>query len=163
MNKKRNFMLAATLSVACMALGNVFSSERNLPTGPENNHLRNLTNNRIAIHVGDKSFIVTLYDNPTANDLITRLPLTLKASNYPGYDEKIIRLPQSLSMDGAPPGDNPKIPEVGYYEPGRWIALYYGPIGYWSGKVPLGKIDASIDDLSVIPDNSQVIIELLQP
>lgn len=63
-------------------------------------------------------------------------------------------------MKGAPPGDNPEIPEVGYYEPGRWIALYYGPIGYWSGKVPLGKIDASIDALRAIRDHAPVTIEL---
>jgi hypothetical protein len=162
MNKKRNFMLVAVLSAACMALVSVISSARGLPTGPENNHLRNLTDSKIAVHVGDRSFTVTLYDNPTAKDLLSRLPLTVKANNYAGYDEKVIRLPDSLSMEGAPPGDNPKIPEVGYYEPGRWIALYYGPIGYWSGKVPLGKIDASIEELRAIPDNAPVTIELLR-
>lgn len=163
MNKRRSFARTAVLSVASIALTGVLSacSAQNLPTGPKNDHLRRLTDNKVAVRVGDKSFTVTLYDNPTAKDLLTRLPMSLKANNYPGYDEKVIRLPQSLSMEGAPPGDDPKIPEVGYYEPSRWIALYYGPIGYWSGKVPLGTIDASVDELRAIPDNAPVTIELI--
>lgn len=164
MNQRRNFTRTAVLSVASIALMSALSacSAQNLPTGPKNDHLRQLTDNKVAVRVGDKSFTVTLYDNPTAKDLLSRLPMTLKANNYPGYDEKVIRLPQSLSMEGAPAGDDPRIPEVGYYEPSRWIALYYGPIGYWSGKVPLGKIDASVDELRAIPDNAPVTIELVR-
>jgi len=133
-----------------------------LPTGPRNDHLRHVTDNKIALHIGEKTFVVTLYDNPTAHDLLARLPLTLKANDYPGYDEKVIRLPNVLSMQDAPRGDNPEIPEVGYYHPGRWIALYYGSIGYWSGKVPLGRIDATLDELRNIPDNAPITIERIQ-
>jgi hypothetical protein len=50
-------------------------------------------------------------------------------------------------MKGAPSGDEPLIPEVGFYDAGQWIALYYGLIGYWTGKVPLSRIHASIDEL----------------
>ena len=75
--------------------------------------------------------------------------------------EKIMPLAEPLSMLGAPEGDNPKIPEVGYYRPGNWIALYYGFIGYWEGKVPLGQIDASPDEIRDIPAGSSVTIELI--
>ncbi|WP_339401649.1 cyclophilin-like fold protein, partial [Klebsiella pneumoniae] len=47
----------------------------------------------------------------------------------------------------------------GYYAPGQWIAVYFGPIGYWSGKVPLGRIHASVDEISAIPENTPVTIE----
>ena len=123
-----------------------------------NAHLRKLTDTVIAFRIGDQAFNVTLYDNPTADDLLARLPLTVRASNYPGYDEKVLRLEAPLSMQRAPEGDNPEIPEVGYYEPGNWIALYYGPIGYWPGKVPLGRIDASVEQLAAIPHNAPVTI-----
>ncbi len=162
MNKRAYVASAIFISMACGVLAIAFSSYHALsqPTGPENSHMRNLTDSKITLRVGEKEFTVTLYDNPTAKDLLSRLPLTLKANNYPGYDEKVIRLPISLSMEGAPPGDNPEIPEVGYYDPSRWIALYYGPIGYWPGKVPLGRIDASVGELRAIPDNAPVVIEL---
>ncbi|KAF1035259.1 MAG: hypothetical protein GAK33_04857 [Burkholderia lata] len=152
------------LSLASICLMGALSAckAQSLPTGPENDQLRHLTDSKIAVRVGDRAFTVTLYDNPTAKALLARLPMSLKANNYPGYDEKVVRLPKSLSMEGAPPGDNPRIPEVGYYEPGRWIALYYGPIGYWAGKVPLGKIDASIAELRAIPDNAPVTIERMK-
>ena len=127
-----------------------------------NDHLRQLTDTRVVIRTGDQAFTVTLYDNPTADDLVTRLPLTMSASNYPGYDEKVLRLREALSMEGAPDGDDPQIPEVGYYEPGNWIALYYGPIGYWPGKVPLGRIDATIEQLRAIPDGAATTIELAE-
>ena len=127
-----------------------------------NSELRTLSGQQISITVGDSTFIVDLYDNQTANDLIAQLPLTLTATDYAGYDEKVIRLDSPLSMENAPDGDETLIPEVGYYHPGQWIALYYGPIGYWSGKVPLGQINASIDELDAIPNNASVTIDLMQ-
>gem|GEM_PF-3827413 len=51
-----------------------------LPTGPRNDHLRHMTDNKPALHVGENTFVVTLYDNPAAHDLLARLPLTLQAN-----------------------------------------------------------------------------------
>ena len=62
-------------------------------------------------------------------------------------------------MQDAPDGDEPLYPEVGYYEPGNWIALYYGKIGYWSGKIPLGKNSATNEQLKKLPDGETVTIE----
>lgn len=127
-----------------------------------NSDWRKPSDNKVAIRIGEEVFTVNLYDNPTAEDLYAQLPLRLKANDYAGYDEKVIRLSDSLSMKGAPDGDEPEIPEVGYYEPGQWIALYYGPIGYWPGKVPLGQINASVEELRAIPDNASLTIETVR-
>ena len=129
-----------------LAVGGAFAM-KNSPSNPE---LRHFSGKNIAVIAGGREFAVHLYDNATANDLYAKLPMTLYVENYPGYDEKVIRLEQKLSMQGAPKGDEPGIPEVGYYAPGNWIALYYGHIGYWSGKVPLGTIDASTDEIGSI-------------
>lgn len=122
-------------------------------------HLRKLSGDEIVLRIGGKSVSIDIYDNPTSKDLLARLPFTVKASSYPGYDEKGLRSRDGLSMKGAPPSDDPGIPEVGYYEPGRWIAISYGPIGNWPGKVPLGRIRASINELGAIPDGAPVTIE----
>ena len=155
--KIAHFALATALSLACLgAAGLIHASTQ---ANPANAELRKLTAESVSVRIGTKSFRVDLYDNPTAKDLLTKLPLTLKANDYPGYDEKVVRLKTPLSMDGAPRGDEPLIPEVGYYEPGNGIALYYGPIGYWPGKVPLGKIHDDIEELRAIPDDATVVIE----
>ena len=126
-----------------------------------NPELRNLSGEKISINIGESSFIVELYDNSAANDLLSKLPLTYTISDYAGYDEKLIRLDgeDALSMDDYTGGDEPGIPEVGYYEPGNWIALYFGYIGYWSGKIPVGKIQATCDEIEAIPAGSTVTIE----
>lgn len=121
---------------------------------------RKLSGNKIEIHTDGKIFTVDMYDNPTANDLVSQLPLTLKANNYAGYDEKVIRLKNPLSMKDAPKGDDPELLELGYYEPGQWLALYYGYIGYWAGKVPLGKINSTIEEINSISNNSDVVIKI---
>ena len=160
--KRRSVLFLLALLLVCSVLASYgqsapqpFSRKGN----PVNSDLRKLSGSRVAIKAGEKTFIVDLYDNETANDLSSQLPLSLTADNYPGYEEKVIRLKKPLSMKGAPAGDDPEIPEFGYYHPGRWLAIYYGPIGYWSGKVPLGRINASLDELRAIPGNTPVTIE----
>lgn len=157
--KKKGILLILTLLLggfAMLGYKEVYSNSS------DNSHLRNLSGKQIALNFANKTITIDLYDNPTANDLLAQLPLTLTATDYAGYDEKVVRLQRSLSMQGASRGDNPEIPEFGYYHPGQWLAIYYGHIGYWSGKVPLGRINASISDLRSIPHNSTVTIEIVK-
>ena len=155
---KKNIVLPALLlaGLVLAACGQAFADKS------MNTELRHLSGNQISVKVGEVAFTIDLYDNETAKDLLAQLPLTLTANDYAGYDEKVVRLKGSLSMKGAPSGDNPLIPEFGYYHPGKWLAIYYGHIGYWSGKVPLGRINASIDQLRSIPDNAQITMELVK-
>jgi hypothetical protein len=110
--------------------------------------------------VDGHDYTITLYDNPTADSLLDQLPLTVTSDDYPGYDEKVLRLEKGLSMEDAPKGDDPLHPEVGWYQPGGWIALYYGHIGYFDGKVPLGRIDATDNQLRRIPVGATVTFEI---
>lgn len=139
------------------------TEEYPMTESPSNPELRNLSGEKVNINIGDTSFVVELYDNSAAADLLDKLPLTYTISDYAGYDEKLIRLDSNdgLSMDDYTGGDEPGIPEVGYYEPGNWIALYFGYIGYWSGKIPIGKIQATCEEIEAIPAGSTVTIEQL--
>lgn len=130
------------------------------PTNPE---LRTLSGEKISITTDGKVLVVELYNNSAANDLLSKLSLNYEISDYAGWDEKLIRLDSSdaLSMDDYTGGDEPGIPEVGYYEPGNWIALYYGEIGYWSGKIPLGKISATCEEIHTLPVGSHVTIDII--
>lgn len=128
---------------------------------PSNPQLRKLSGAKITLTVGSKTILVELYDNSAANDLLTKLPLSFKISDYAGWDEKLIRLDKknALSMKDYTGGDDPAIPELGYYEPGNWIALYFGHIGYWSGKIPLGTIHATPDEIKGLQEGTRVTID----
>lgn len=155
--KKYQWVTAGLLLVGIIGSGITWAASQS--NGEKNAQWRKPLNQSVTFRFGDKAYTVDLYDNPTTHDLLKKLPFKLQATNYPGYDEKVLRLAAPLSMKNAPRGDEPEIPEVGYYSPGQWIAVYYGPIGYWSGKVPLGRIHASTDEIGAIPENTPVIIE----
>ncbi|MDO5639163.1 MAG: cyclophilin-like fold protein [Neisseria sp.] len=120
--------------------------------------VRALSQERIKVKYGNEHFTVQMFDNPTANDFLAKLPLTIKLSDYGGV-EKYHALRQPLSMQNAPKGDDPELMELGYYHPSQWLAFYYGPMDYWAGKVPLGKIHATAAQVKNIPANVNVVIE----
>lgn len=94
----------------------------------------------ITITIGDRVLQAHLWDNPTANDLADQLPLTLTFDDYGGV-EKTGALPRPLTMTGVPRGDDPEPFDIGYYQPGGVLVLYYRDVGYWNGIVRLGRFD----------------------
>ena len=113
----------------------------------------------ILITLADQTFTARLADNPTARDLAEQLPLTLRFRDF-NRVEKIAELPRPLTMDGVPAGADPEINDIGYYAPSRDLVLYYGDVGYFTGIVRIGRLDA--EDMSVIgaqPDGFDVTID----
>lgn len=92
----------------------------------------------VTITIGENVLQGHLWDNPTARDLADQLPLTLEFDDY-GQVEKTATLPRPLTMEGVPAGDDPEPYDIGYYEPGGVLVLYYGDVGYWNGIVRLGR------------------------
>src|SRR5262245_31972240 len=77
--KVAHFALATALSLACLgAAGLIHASTQ---ANPANAELRKLKAESVSVRIGTKSFRVDLYDNPTAKDLLAKLPLTLKAND----------------------------------------------------------------------------------
>ena len=113
----------------------------------------------IRITVADQTITAQLADNPTAQDLIDQLPLTLTFADF-NQVEKVAELPRPLTMDGVPAGDDPDINDIGYYAPSRSLVFYYGDVGYWQGIVRIGQF--SNQDRKLIerqPDGFQVTIQ----
>jgi hypothetical protein len=114
---------------------------------------------QIRITTDDRTFTGELADSPTARDLVDQLPLTLRFRDFNGV-EKIAELPRPLTTDGVPEGDDPEINDIGYYAPSGDLVLYYGDVGYWSGIVRIGRLDA--EDMSAIehqPDGFELTID----
>ncbi len=89
----------------------------------------------------------TLADNATARSLLAHLPLMLSFSDY-GGQEKIARLPQSLSTDGAAAASDAPARTIGYYVPNQSLVLYYDDVGRFNGIVPIGTYDTAGDAIA---------------
>lgn len=88
-----------------------------------------------------------LYDNPSARDLASLLPLELKIEDF-GGNEKIVRLPRKLTEDGSGPFTNERPGDLCYFKPWGNLALFYADYR-WDGLIRLGRIDSSFDALRV--------------
>lgn len=112
----------------------------------------------IRIGFAGRQLDATLGDNPTADDLAARLPLTLSFRDLNNV-EKIAELPSPLTMDGVPAGDDPDIGDIGYYAPTNHLVLYYGDVGYWEGIVRIGRLsDTDLQLIAGQPDGFEVTV-----
>lgn len=114
---------------------------------------------QIRLIIEDSVIMATLTDSQTTRDFVSLLPLTLTLEDYAGT-EKISYLPQKLSTEDAPPGSDPAVGDITYYAPWGNLAIFYRDFGYASGLVILGKIDNSMEALSV-PGSVEATIELV--
>ena len=100
----------------------------------------------------------TLSGNAAARSLIEQLALTLSFSDYGGKGKEA-ELPEPLSLDGAPAGDEADPLTIGYYAPDQALVLYYEHVGYFPGIVRIG----SFDDLARIRDRTGGFTARLAP
>ena len=113
---------------------------------------------RIRVIIGDTVLTGRLWDNATARDLVTLLPLTLTFSDFNNL-EKLARLPRELSIAGTPDGDDPIPTDIGYYAPSGDLVFYYGDVGYFTGIVRIGQFDGSVNAIARQTDDFTVRIE----
>lgn len=104
---------------------------------------------------------VHLFDNATARDLASQLPLTLTFRDLNGQ-EKISPLPRKLSVDGMPAGDDPHVGDVGYWAPAGNLVLYYGDVNYWTGIMRIGEIDGDMQAVAQQSGDFSATVELGQ-
>ena len=102
---------------------------------------------KIRLKINGQSTTATLYDNPTARDFLSMLPLTLTLEDY-ASTEKIAYPPRKLSTQGAPAGIDPDVGDIAYYAPWGNLALYYKDFGYSAGLIRIGRFDAGVEALS---------------
>lgn len=74
------------------------------------------TDVRIRFTFNALTLTATLYDNPSARDLVTMLPLDLTIDDY-SSNEKIAVLPRKLTEDGSGPFGNEQPGDLCYYKP----------------------------------------------
>ncbi len=109
---------------------------------------RDETKMRIRIEFNGASMTATLYDNPSARDFASMLPLDLTIDDY-SPNEKIAYLPRKLTEEGSGHFGNEQPGDLAYYAPWGNLAFFYDSYRYSSGLIRLGRIDGDIAPLLV--------------
>ena len=112
----------------------------------------------ITIQIDGETVTGSLSGNAAARSLFEQLPLTLHFRDH-GGQEKSARLPEPLSLDGVPAGDDADPLTIGYYAPDQVLVLYYEHVGYFPGIVRIG----SFDDLAAVRDRTGGFTATLAP
>ncbi|MGP4669608.1 cyclophilin-like fold protein [Agrobacterium pusense] len=117
------------------------------------------TDVKIKLSFGDRTMTATLYDNPSARDFASMLPLDLTIKDY-GSNEKIAYLPRKLTAEGNGPFTNERPYDLCYYMPWGNLAMFYADYKY-PGLVRLGRFDDGYEALHV-PGEFPLRIERIQ-
>jgi hypothetical protein len=104
------------------------------------------TNMKIRIAFNGQSFTATLYENPSARDLVSILPLDLTIDDY-ANNEKIAYLPRKLTEEGARPFSNEAPGDLCYFVPWGNLAFFYDSYRYSDGLIRLGRLDNGVEPL----------------
>ncbi|WP_312589759.1 cyclophilin-like fold protein [Comamonas terrigena] len=116
---------------------------------------------KIRLTVEGQTATATLYDNATARDFASLLPLSLTLEDY-DVIERVSRLPRKLSTQGAPEGMQPMAGELTHYAPWSNLVIFTEPRAYARSLLPLGKVDEGLPILAR-PGPYQVRIERVTP
>jgi hypothetical protein len=117
-----------------------FAQQKNNPASQEP------TDMRIRLTFNNRSMTATLYDNPSARDLVSLLPLDLTIDNY-GNNEKIAYLPRKLTEEGSGPFGNEAPGDLCYFAPWGNLALFYAGYRWSEGLIRLGRFEGSFEPL----------------
>jgi hypothetical protein len=103
-------------------------------------------NTKIRITFSGQEFTAALYDNPSARDFASLLPLELTIDDY-ANNEKIAYLPRKLTEEGSGPFTNEAPGDLCYYAPWGNLAFFHAGYRYSRGLIRLGRLDGGIGPL----------------
>ncbi|MEU0484413.1 cyclophilin-like fold protein [Streptosporangium sp. NPDC006013] len=116
---------------------------------------------RLRFSTPDAEIIVTTTDNPTTQDLLAQLPLTLTFEDFAGK-EKISTLPERLTTQGSQ-GSATRDGALIYYVPWGNIGFVYRADGKHDDDViTLGSIESGMDQMELLEQNP-VHVDLHNP
>ncbi|MBB4143137.1 cyclophilin-like fold protein [Rhizobium rhizoryzae] len=105
------------------------------------------TDVKIRLIFDTHTMTATLYDNPSARDFVSMLPLQLEIDDF-GSNEKIAYLPRKLTVDGHGSFSNERPYDLCYYMPWGNLAMFYADYKH-PGLVRLGRFDEGYEALRV--------------
>jgi hypothetical protein len=122
---------------------------------------------QVRITVGSVRLIADLFDTACAKAIVERLPIKARPDEW--GDEYYFKVPVTASLDETA-STKVKIGDIGYWPPGRALAIFFGRTPMSTGPDPVpasavnlvGKI---VDDATLLKNargSAEITIELLQ-
>lgn len=102
---------------------------------------------KIRLSFDGHEMTATLYDNPSARDFTSMLPLDLEIDDF-GSNEKIAYLPRKLTVEGHGPFSNERPYDLCYYMPWGNLAMFYADYNH-PGLIRLGRFEEGYEALHV--------------
>ncbi|MFR1639089.1 MAG: cyclophilin-like fold protein [Eggerthellaceae bacterium] len=109
----------------------------------------------------DRAVLIELADNPTADDLYSRLPFELRFSDY-NNTEKIAYPVEPFDLEGSPDACDPEPGDLALYAPWGNVSLFYEDFRYSEGLVPMGKTVEGLEFLSEMSEGELVVFERVE-
>jgi len=115
----------------------------------------------VKMTVGKNELYITVYDNPTSSDFLSKLPMTLTFEDY-NSTEKISYLPETLTTENAPDSFTPVAGDVALYAPWGNLSVFYKDFRDSHGLVSIGHIDEGIEIFSEINGSFTAVLEIIE-
>lgn len=135
----RRLLLGAAIAAA-VGQGLAHGQQDSDPASQEPTHMR------VRLTFNGQTMTATLYDNPSARDFHSMLPLDLTIDNY-ANNEKIAYLPRKLTEESSGPFGNEQPGDLCYFAPWGNLALFYAGYRWSSGLIRLGRLDDGFEPL----------------
>lgn len=103
------------------------------------------TGMRIRMTFNGRTMTATLYDNPSARDFFSMLPLDLTIKDY-SNNEKIAYLPRKLTEESSGPFGNEQPYDLCYFMPWGNLAMFHADYRH-PGLIRLGRFDEDYEAL----------------
>ncbi|WP_225929726.1 cyclophilin-like fold protein [Rhodococcus opacus] len=113
---------------------------------------------RIRLTIGATEATARLYDNATARDFASHLPVTITLHDLGGR-EKAGPLPRELT--GGMGQSDYRAGQLGYWPPSGDLAIYYHEDGFTipgPGIVMIGEIETGLDAITIAGDNATLTV-----
>ena len=114
---------------------------------------------KIRLSWEDKEVVISLKDNKTAEDLISRLPMKAKIEDY-NNTEKIIRFSEEIYIDPDAKGLSPAVGDVAVYAPWGNLCIFYKEWSYSDDLIPIGHVESGLSELTGMSGDFEVTAEL---
>lgn len=159
-----NNMQEASESLSSTNVFDTFISEPDITESNDTNSPDDKIPNEtqtVKMTVGENELYLTIYDNPTSRDFLTKLPLTLTFEDY-NTTEKISYLPETLTTEDAPDSFDPDVGDVALYAPWGNLSIFYKDFRDSAGLISIGHIDEDIEILTQTDGNFTAFLELIE-
>ncbi|WP_244564337.1 cyclophilin-like fold protein [Rhizobium sp. RU36D] len=116
------------------------------PLLPPFTHAQEQALMNVRFSFSDQNFTATLFDNVSARDFASMLPLEVEVSDY-STNEKIAYLPRKLNPEARGPFPNAAPGDLCYYIPWGNLALFHGDYISTRDLIRLGRLDGGVTPL----------------